>query len=95
MIMMGTTRMGMGKSFLSMEMLGLEINKSADQDILFQMWKNYILKHENLHKLVMSNDLFSILQKYNKTLANNLIKDDLENELGSQTVKKEARKMKI
>ena len=96
MVMMGSTRMGMGKSnFFNMEMLGLEINKSADQDILYQMWKSYILNHENFHNLVMSNDLFSKLQKYNKTLANNLIKDELENELDVSAIKKEAKKMKI
>lgn len=91
---MGSTRSGK-TSFPSMQNWALEINQNADQEILFDMWKNYILKHKEFNRLVMSDDLFNLMQKYNNILATNLIKDDLENELELKQVKKEPKKIKL
>ena len=89
-------RTGSGKSLSTQSILkALEINQYADPKILYEMWKNYILCNEQLNVLVMSDDLLSLLQKYNKILYTYIFNSKLKGELIDKPNKKEFKKLKI
>jgi hypothetical protein len=91
-----TARSGIGKSiFFPVEKLGLEINPNADQDKLYDMWKRYIIKDQNFYNIIMSDELFKYMQKYNNIIASKLMKDYLEEQLELSPVKKSVKKTKI
>jgi hypothetical protein len=89
-------RSGIGKSmFFPVEMLGLEINPNADQDKLYDMWKKNIIKNKDFYNIIMSDELFKYMQKYNNILASSLMKNYLDEQLEISTIKKSAKKIKI
>jgi hypothetical protein len=86
---------GNGKSvYLAQQMLnGFIIDVNADQDAIYEMFKNHILKHENFKNVVMSDRLFHLLEQNASFIARKMLKEELDNELTNTKI--ERKKFKI